>query len=150
MVVSGDPPASFEGTVEVSSHQLQVRPDRGWLRTILSQSRNVLLNEEDTRRISVARLSRGGSRNKGTREGSRGTRRAPFGSSLEKTKKSEEDPPRGFSSLFFSTTARVHTCQYLYDPLHARRYYTRWWLSIFARSTRTHVSTHHVPHCRRL
>lgn len=56
------PSPCYGGTAEVSSHLLRVRPDQGWLWTILSQSRNVLPNQgEDTLRISVAR-ARGGPR----------------------------------------------------------------------------------------
>lgn len=54
------PGPCYGGAAEVSSHLLRVRPDRGWLRTILSQSRNVLPNRgEDTLRISVARAHGG-------------------------------------------------------------------------------------------
>lgn len=70
------------------------------MRTILSQSRNVLPNGEDTRRISVVRaLTRGGSRDRGRARVREGHVAHPSNLPSE-TKKSEGDPPRAFPFLF--------------------------------------------------
>ena len=104
------PPASFGGTMEVSSQQLQVRPDRGWLRTIFSLSRNVLPNGEDTANFgSPATLARRVARSWGcarVREDSRGARRSLTLRIFPRRLRRVREILRG-PSLFFSTIARV-------------------------------------------
>lgn len=115
MEVSGDPPpASFRGKSRRTSSGLG--RTEGGLQTILSQSRNVLPNGEDTLRISVA-LARG----LRVRVG-RATRPSSSPSKRRRVREASRAP-----SLFFWTTARVRT--YVPIPLRsatrARGYYTR-------------------------
>lgn len=103
------PPPCFGVAAEVTPRSPHVRPDRQWLRTILSQSRNVLPNGEDTLRISVAGAP--------AREGSRGTS-APRTLRIPPSENGDErgeTRPRAFPFLLDDRGARIRTRQYTRD-----------------------------------